>query len=145
MTSPVRVLCDASPLCDDRRTAGIGRYVERLTDALRRLDGVELRVAIPRRPPLRDAVTLRWLHAQPRLAATAWRQRPALVHAMASEPALGIPLRRQVVTVHDVVPWEPGWAAPGSVTGRYLAWQRPRFARCAAIIAVSPRVAEEAA
>ena len=42
------------------------------------------------------------------------------------------------------MPWEPGWARPGSVAGRYLAWQRPRFRRCAAVIAVSERVAAEA-
>jgi glycosyltransferase involved in cell wall biosynthesis len=145
VTNQLRVLCDASPLCDDRRTAGIGRYVDRICAALRDIGSVDLRVALPRRAPLRNAMTVRWLHAQPRLAVSALLSRPALVHAMASEPALGVPLHRQVVTVHDVVPWEPGWAAPSSVTGRYLAWQRDRFRRCAAVIAVSDRVAAEAA
>lgn len=144
MSTRVRVLCDASPLCDDRRTAGIGRYVERLTAALGSVDGLELRVVVPHRPPLRNAWTVRWSQAQPGLAVATLGWRPQLLHAMASEPALGMPLHRQVVTVHDAVPWEPGLIDAGSVTARYLAWQGRRLPRCAAVIVPSPQVATEA-
>ncbi len=126
---PLTVLADASALADGRRTAGIGRYVASLLAALAERDDVVVHRYTPRRPPPRDSWALRWLHAQPGLAAASLRHRPRLVHGMASDPALGWPLARQVVTVHDVVPWTETAVRPGSVTARYLAFQRRRVTR----------------
>jgi len=139
----LRVVGDASALCDGRRTAGIGRYVEQLTAALSARDDLELHAVVPRTPPRRDSWAVRWLHAQPRLAATALRRRPDLVHGMSSDPALGWPLRRQVVTVHDAVPWEARRVPAGLPTARYLNFQRRRLRSCAAVITPSAAVAAE--
>jgi glycosyltransferase involved in cell wall biosynthesis len=139
----LRIVCDASALCDGRRTAGIGRYVAQLTAALLRRDDLELHTVVPSRPPRRDSWAVRWLHAQPHLAAAAVRRRPDLVHGMSSDPELAWPLRRQVVTVHDAVPWEPGRVPEGSPTARYLTFQRRRLRRCAAVITDSAAVAAE--
>jgi glycosyltransferase involved in cell wall biosynthesis len=140
----LRVVLDASPLVDGRANAGIGRYVAQLSSALSRRKDLDIRLVRPARPPLRDSWALRWLNAQPPLAVAALRQRPHLMHGMASDPIAVWPRRRQVVTVHDVIPWSPGRVAAGSWTARYLAFQRRGFAGCAAIIAVSDAVAGEA-
>jgi glycosyltransferase involved in cell wall biosynthesis len=141
----LRVVLDASPLADGRANAGIGRYVAQLGDALRRRGDLDVRMVRPSRPPLRESWAVRWLHAQPRLAVAAISQRPQLMHGMASDPIAVWPLRRQVVTVHDVIPWEPGRVPSHTWTARYLALQRRRFRHCAAVIAVSNVVAAEAA
>lgn len=136
----LRILLDGSPLQDGRRTAGIGRYVQGVSEALRRLDAVDTDVVVPR-PPRRDSWLVRYLAAQPALAWAAVRTRPTLVHGMASDPVAGFPLRRQVVTVHDVVPWTKSPADIGHRTAWYLAAQRRRLRSVAAVIAVSPGVA----
>jgi glycosyltransferase involved in cell wall biosynthesis len=138
------VTVDASALDDARATAGIGRYVACLVEALPAVPGLDLRVARPGHPPRSEAWVMRWAGAQPALLRTATGQRARLVHATGSDPAALWPLRRQVVTVHDVIPWTGSprrWRSP---TGRYLAWQRRRFRHCAAVIAVSDDVAAEA-
>jgi len=138
------VTVDASALDDARGTAGIGRYVRCLIDNLPAVAGVSVSVARPRRRPPREAWVVRYANAQPALLRTAALRRPALVHATATDPAALWPLRRQVVTVHDVVPWTMERAPGRSATARYLDWQRGRFRRCAAVIAVSDAVAAEA-
>lgn len=137
---PVRVLLDGSPLQDGRRTAGIGRYVIGISDALTEMGGLQFKLATTRQPR-RDSWVVRYLSAQPELCATALWYRPTLVHGMASDPLLGWPLSRQVVTVHDVIPWTQ--AQTGPWTARYLAIQRRRLRGVAAVIAVSPGVAAD--
>jgi alpha-1,3-rhamnosyl/mannosyltransferase len=61
---------------------------------------------------------------------------------MASEASIAWPAQRQVVTVHDVVPW--GIPGLNPVTRRFLATQAHLIRRCAAVIAVSDSVAGEA-
>ena len=85
----------------------------------------------------------RYLDAQPTLLATAARVRPDLVHATGSEAMLAWPLRRQVVTVHDVYPWATVDSDTDPRLRAYLAWQRRRLRRCAGIIAVSESVADQ--
>jgi glycosyltransferase involved in cell wall biosynthesis len=138
------VTVDASALDDARATAGIGRYVRCLVDSLPLVDDVSVSLARPGRRPPREAWVVRWAAAQPALLRTAVLRRAALVHATGTDPAALWPLRRQVVTVHDVVPWTMPRPPARSATGRYLAWQCGRFRRCAGIIAVSDAVAAEA-
>lgn len=144
MAPRLRILVDASPLCDGRRTAGIGRYVAGMTGALAAEPGLVVRCVIPGGPPRRDSRAVRWLHAQPGLLRHAVGMRPHLVHGMASDPVLVWPARRQVVTVHDVIPWTYDPPPAGSPTARYQALQGRRLRRCAAIVAVSDAVAAEA-
>jgi glycosyltransferase involved in cell wall biosynthesis len=140
------VVLDATALRDGRRTAGIGRYVTRLIAALEALpDGPRLLVARPGGRARSENRALRWLSGQPRVLAAAAAHRPALLHGPAGEPALGWPLRRQVVTVHDVVPWTDATASSRRGLATYLAVQRRRLRRCGALIAVSATVAGEAA
>jgi glycosyltransferase involved in cell wall biosynthesis len=88
----------------------------------------------------------RWLAGQPWAVGTAVRRRTAVLHAPAGEPVLGWPLRRQVVTVHDVVPWTEAAAhPPGRGLAAYLGLQRRLLRGCGALIAVSATVANEAA
>jgi len=140
----VRVVLDASPLRDARRDAGIGRYVAQLIEALRAIQDLDLRLASPRGSGP-DSWVKRFLYAQPTVIRRAVTSRAELVHAMASDPVLGWPTSRQVVTVHDVAPWTTHLPPEGTYTRRYLDFQRPRFARCAAVIAVSEIVADETA
>ena len=139
------VVADGSPLKDSRRTAGIGRYVSSLIRSLDDIDGLSLTVATPRRSPRRETWIWRCVNGQPALEAALIRRRPDLVHAMASDPTLLWPLRRQVVTVHDVAPWTTHLPPPRTPTWRYLTFQRARFARCGAVIAVSDSVASDVA
>jgi glycosyltransferase involved in cell wall biosynthesis len=133
-------------LRDGRRAAGIGRYVGCLVAALEALpDGPHLVLSRPAGPARSENRAWRWLSGQPRALATAAARRPAVVHAPAGEPVLGWPLRRQVVTVHDVVPWAGGAAAARPGLAAHLALQRQLLRRCGALIAVSPTVAGEAA
>ena len=143
----LRVLADASCLRDARREAGIGRYATLLLDALRGLDDLVVEAAVPDRPPRSESRPGRWVHAQPSLAWRAMRTRPDLLHALGGEPALGWVPSRQVVTLHDVELWTGasaavgtrgrGLRAYGSVVGALLQ-------RCAAVIAVSRVVGDEA-
>src|SRR5207248_4017192 len=71
------------------------------------------------------------------------RSRPSLVQGLASDPVLGWPLHRQVVTVHDVIPWTKSPSEVGRRTALYLRAQRRRLRRVAAVIAVSPGVASD--
>jgi glycosyltransferase involved in cell wall biosynthesis len=137
---PLRVLLDGSPLRDGRSTAGIGRYVNGISEALRHIDSIEVEVAVPP-PPVRDSWLGRYATAQPWLAWAALRSRPLLVHGLASDPVAGFPLRRQVTTVHDVIPWTRAPEDIGRRTAWYLAAQRRRLRSVAAVIAVSPGVA----
>ena len=139
-----RVLLDASALVDGRRDAGIGRYVASLIAALEDLPGIDLRRAQPRRPPFRESWAVRFLNAQPAVAWATLRRRPDLVHAPASDPVLLWPLRRQVVTLHDLIPWTTAAVGRRTITSAYLGFQRRRFRRCGAVIAVSQAVADEA-
>ena len=59
-------------------------------------------------------------------------------------PSRGLAIHRRLASPDDVVPWEPGYARPGSHLAAYLGWQARRFRRCAAVIAVSRTVATEA-
>jgi glycosyltransferase involved in cell wall biosynthesis len=138
------VTVDASALDDARGTAGIGRYVRCLVDNLGGVADLSLSVARPGRRPPHEAWVVRWANAQPAVLRTAVRHRAALVHATATDPAAPWPLRRQVVTVHDVVPWADSYDGGHPANRVYLAWQRRRFRRCAGVVAVSDAVAAEA-
>ena len=141
--TPLAVVVDGSALHDDRRRSGMGRYVASLLPELRSLEGLDLRVAEPRRGPKREYWFTRYLNAQPAIRSTARAHRPNILHCMATDPSLVVPLHRQVVTVHDVIPWTESarMAAPDRI---FLSFQRSRFRRCAAVIAVSDAVAAEA-
>jgi glycosyltransferase involved in cell wall biosynthesis len=136
------VVVDASPLRDGRRQAGIGRYVSAMVAALSRRQDLQIRPVTPPLPPAHDSWAIRWLNAQPALAVARARGSGALLHGMASEASVAWPAQRQVVTVHDVVPW--GIAGFNPVTRRFLATQAHLIRRCAAVIAVSKSVASDA-
>jgi len=139
----MRVVADGSPLRDGRREAGIGRYIIELREALATIPWLTMRFAIP---PIHapESWVRRYLYAQPWISVEALRRRAHIVHAMASDPVLGWPLRRQVVTLHDAAPWTTHRPAEGTATFRYLEFQRRRIKRCAAVIAVSEIAAQEA-
>ena len=143
--SRLGVVIEAGALRDGRASAGIGRYVRSLAAALGELDGIDLHLSLPRRAPRSERHPIRYLHAQPALIRTVIRRRPVVVHAVTSEPVIGWPLSRQVVTVHDVIPWASADHRGGALARSFFAVQAVRLRRCAAIIAVSPRVAHEAA
>jgi glycosyltransferase involved in cell wall biosynthesis len=138
----LEVVIDASPLRDGRRRAGIGRYVSAMLAALSEQEGLRVRAVTPPLPPPHDSWAVRWLNAQPPLAVARARGLGRLLHGMASEVSLAWPAKRQVVTVHDVVPW--GIPGLNPMTRRFLATQAHLIRRCAAIIAVSDSVAVEA-
>ena len=138
MSTPTRVLVDGSALADGRRDAGIGRYVRQLFDALQEVEDLDAHLVRPWPPP-HESQLVRFLSPQPALLAAAVRFHPDVVHAPAGDPVLGSPKARQVVTVHDTVPWE---GHRGGIAGAYLGGQRHRIQRCARVIAVSPDVAE---
>src|SRR5205823_10340178 len=131
-SATLRVLLDGSPLRDGRGTAGIGRYVNGISAALRERDDVEVEL-VDAGPPRKDEWLSRYVSAQPALALAALRSRPALVHGLASDPVLGWPLHRQVVTVHDVIPWTKSPSEVGRRTALYLRAQRRRLRRVAAV------------
>ena len=131
------VLLDGSSLSDGRRDAGIGRYVRQLFEALTEVPDINVRLVRPWRAP-HESHLVRFLSPQPALLAAAARFRPQVFHAPAGDPVLGFPSARQVVTVHDVVPWE---AHRGGAAGAFLGGQRHRIQGCARVIAVSPDVA----
>jgi glycosyltransferase involved in cell wall biosynthesis len=137
----VDVLVDGSPLTDARRTAGIGRYAASLLEALADVRDIEVTVTRPRRPSV-ESWGRRFLSAEGALL-PALSRRPDVVHSLVSEPLVGWPLARQVVTVHDAIPWtaSPGRGRAGRTL--YLAWQRRRLQRCGAILAVSDAVAHD--
>jgi glycosyltransferase involved in cell wall biosynthesis len=141
------VVVDATALRDGRGAAGIGRYVARLLAALEALpDGPRVAVARPWGRARSENRGWRWLAGQPWVLGAAASHRAAAVHGPAGEPVLGWPLRRQVVTVHDVVPWlDAASTPPGRGLAAYLALQRRLLRGCGALIAVSGTVAAEAA
>jgi glycosyltransferase involved in cell wall biosynthesis len=70
--------------------------------------------------------------------------RPDLVHSLGSEAALCVTPRRQVVTVHDAVPWSD--PAGGTLDARaYLRLQRTLLARAGAVIVPAEVVVGEVA
>lgn len=139
----VRVVADASALKDNRSTAGIGRYVTSLLGELRQRDDLALWSAVPPWAPPSEAWAVRFGWAQPVVGAMALLHAAQLVHGLASDPVLPWPLHRQVVTLHDVLPWTMTRRANG-LTAAYLSMQRRRLRRCAAVIAVSQATADEA-
>lgn len=144
----LRVLAEASCLVDARRDAGIGRYAALLLDAMASVEGVAVEPVVPRRPPRSESRPGRWVHAQRPVVTRAWRDRPALVHGLGGEPALGWPARRQVVTLHDVELWRGVRVAGGmrgAALGLYARLIEGGVRRCAALLAISEVVAEEAA
>lgn len=138
----LRVVIDGGALVDARRHAGIGRYVAGLTHALSQLKTIDMAVATPRRAPFREAAALRFANSQRSVVATARRRRADLVHVPVPEPAVGWPLARQVVTLHDLVPWTTRSGRLSAQT--YYRLQRGRVARCAAVITDSESVRAEA-
>lgn len=135
------VLVDGSPLVDARRTAGIGRYTSSLTAALAAVPGVEIRVTAPSAPE-EETWSSRFLAAQTGLTCALRDVRPDVVHSPISEPLVGWPLRAQVVTLHDAIPWV---SPPRDDSRRiHFEWQRRRLRRCGAVIAVSGAVARDA-
>jgi glycosyltransferase involved in cell wall biosynthesis len=143
----LRVLADASCLRDARRDAGIGRYASLLLDALAEVPDVAVEAVVPRRPPRSESRPGRWMHAQPGLVRRALHERPDVVHGLGGEPVAGWPGRRQVVTLHDVELWRPSVAAGGlrgAVLGGYARYVERRLRRCAALLAISAVVADEA-
>ncbi|HEV1998628.1 MAG TPA: glycosyltransferase family 1 protein [Candidatus Dormibacteraeota bacterium] len=135
----IKVMVDGSPLADGRRDAGIGRYVRDLYDALEEQPGIAATLVKPWRPP-HESLAARFLSAQPTLLAGAATLRPDVVHATDAAPVLGFPRARQVVTVHDVIPWTRGRTG---VTGAYLRGQAHSIRLCARVIAVSDSVAAD--
>ncbi len=138
----LNVVVDASPLRDSRRNAGIGRYVASMLVALSKRDDLDLHTVTPWLRPRRDTLVVRWLNAQPGLALVRARHPGALLHGMASEASLAWPPGRQVVTLHDVIPWTRDIRT--IPTKRYIDYQASRLRRCATIIAVSKSAAAEA-
>jgi glycosyltransferase involved in cell wall biosynthesis len=136
------VVVDASPLRDSRRDAGIGRYVASMLEALSRRDDLYVQAVTPRLRPGGDTLVVRWLNAQPGLALARARNGAALLHGMASEASLVWTPERQVVTLHDVIPWTRRIRT--MPTRRYIDYQASRLRRCRAIIAVSETVGGEA-
>jgi glycosyltransferase involved in cell wall biosynthesis len=143
MSRPLRVVIEGAPLVDGRGTAGIGRYLRSLTAALLQRDDVEIHISVPGRPSPSERHELRYLYGQPRLAATALRRHPDLVHAVANEPALWPP-RAQVVTLHDVIAWTSAAHARRAVGPVYFRTQARRLRHCAGIIVPSRIVRERA-
>ena len=143
-SSPLRVLIDGSPLRDGRREAGIGRYVVDLERGLSTFTDVRFRVSTPKRT-LPESWIRRWALAQPTLLKDAALFRPDVLHATATDPVLGWPLRKQVVTVHDVVPWTTHLPERGTPTWRYLQFQRRRFPRVGGVIVLSDDSADAVA
>ncbi|HEY2702434.1 MAG TPA: glycosyltransferase family 1 protein [Candidatus Dormibacteraeota bacterium] len=141
------MLVDATALRDGRGAAGIGRYVAGLLAGLEALpDGPEVEVVRPPGRARSENRGWRWLAGQPWALGAAASHRPAAVHGPAGEPVLGWPRRRQVVTIHDVVPWTTAAAAPsGRRLAAFLEVQRRLLRGCGALIAVSGTVAGEAA
>lgn len=143
----LRVLADASCLRDRRREAGIGRYATLLLGALAELPDLSVTPVVPKRPPRSESRPGRWMHAQPLLAWRALRERPALLHGLSGEPALGWPPGRQVVTLHDLE-LRGTAAAMAGARGRalraYTASVERLLRRCGALVAVSEVVADEA-
>jgi glycosyltransferase involved in cell wall biosynthesis len=133
---------DASATRDGRAVAGIGRYEHELIEGLRGLAGrVAVHVAAPRRRPASDRWAYRYAAGQPALMATIMRARPAVVHGLASEASPCFPLRRQVVTVHDTIPWT---SEPAGPTERaYLAAQACLLRRAGAVIVPGPPIARD--
>jgi glycosyltransferase involved in cell wall biosynthesis len=144
----LRVLADASCLRDARRDAGIGRYASLLLAALAEVDGVAVEAVVPRRAPRSESRPGRWVHAQPLLARRAWRSRPDIVHGLGGEPVLGWPGSRQVVTLHDLELWRATGVREqgirGGILSGYARWLEQRLRRCAALLAISQVVADEA-
>lgn len=143
--SRLRVVVEGGPLTDARATAGIGRYVRSLAAALAGIGDLDVELATPRREARSERYPLRFLHSSRAAVAAARSRRPDLVHATATEPVLGWPLQRQVVTVHDVIPWTSRAHGGGRSWGPYWGVQGWRLRRCAAIVVPSRRVAAEAA
>lgn len=69
------------------------------------------------------------------------RVRPDVVHCLASEASLCVSPRRQVVTVHDVIPWTAPGAAADAVA--YLRMQRALIRHAGAVIVPSEVVVED--
>lgn len=103
---------------------------------------VRLRTVGPLTPPPHDSWVARWVNSQPALALARLGGGGALLHGMASEASVAWAPARQVVTIHDVVPWTG--ARPNAITRWHLAAQARRLRDCAAVIAVSDTVAAEA-
>jgi glycosyltransferase involved in cell wall biosynthesis len=110
--------------------------------ALQSDDEIDLHVVTPWRGPARDTWALRWLNAQPGLGLARARHPGAILHGMASEASIAWPPKRQVVTLHDVIPWTMDIRT--KPTRRHIAYQASRLRRCAAIVAVSKTGADEA-
>jgi glycosyltransferase involved in cell wall biosynthesis len=142
VSARLEVVVDASPLRDSRGQAGIGRYVSAMMAALGGREDLRVHPVMPPLPPPHDSWAVRWLNAQPALALARGRGWGRLLHGMASEASLAWPAARQVVTVHDVIPW--GMVGLNPVSRRFLATQAHVIRRCAAVIAVSDTVAAEA-
>jgi glycosyltransferase involved in cell wall biosynthesis len=138
----LKVVVDASPLRDSRRGAGIGRYVSSMLAALSERDDIDLHSVTTLLPPARDTWAIRWLNAQPGLALARARHPGVILHGMASEASIAWPPERQVVTLHDVIPWTMDIRT--MPTRRHIAYQASRLRRCAAIIADSETAGAEA-
>jgi glycosyltransferase involved in cell wall biosynthesis len=139
VSARLEVVIDASPLRDSRGQAGIGRYVSAMVAAFAGREDLRVHPVMPPLPPPHDSWAVRWLNAQPALALARGRGWGRLLHGMASEASLAWPAARQVVTVHDVIPW--GMVGLNPVSRRFLATQAHVIRRCAAVIAVSDTVA----
>jgi glycosyltransferase involved in cell wall biosynthesis len=142
--APVVVL-DASATSDGRRYAGVGRYVQELTTALGQLEGrVKIDIASPSRAPLSNRWPYRYARGQSALLPHLVRTRPDVVHGLAGDASVCFPIRRQVITVHDVVPWAEV-SRTDLVNRPYLELQRRLLRRAGAIIVpAAPVVAEVA-
>ena len=113
-----------------------------MTTALAERQDVRVHSVPPLTPTPHDSWVARWINAQPALALARLAHSGALLHGMASEASIAWAPHRQVVTIHDTVPWTLG--RRNAITSRHLAAQKRRLRRCAAIIAVSDSVAAEA-
>jgi glycosyltransferase involved in cell wall biosynthesis len=146
MSSPLRVLLEASSLADGRREAGIGRYTRQLAEALHEISDLDVIESVPASSAWSESRPGRFLHAQPQVLRDAVARHPHLIHGVGGEPVLGFPLARQVVTIHDVELWRgpPASGVAGSARGLYASLLAPALRLCGGVIAVSETTRQEA-
>lgn len=113
-----------------------------MMSALAERQDLRLRAVSPLTPTPHDSWVARWANAQPALALARLARGGSVLHGMASEASFVWTPARQVVTLHDTVPWTA--LERNAITRLHLAAQTRRLRRCAAIIAVSDSVAAEA-
>ncbi len=139
------VLLETSCLSDARSAAGIGRYARQLRRSLGAIPGLDV-ISLDVGAPRSESRPWRFAHAQLPVFRAGTRHKPHLIHGVGGEPALGFPMSRQVVSLHDVELWKS--ARPGGPRGAALATharlQAGLIRRCGGVLAISQASADEA-